>query len=69
MLKGFRPLGLFHDIHSEKYNFPALFFGHARPSLTCSYQIYIYHKKIGLILYCHLHGFVYENNFYLVIHL
>jgi len=40
--KGFRPLGLFHDIHSKEYNFPALFFGHARPSLTCSHQIYIY---------------------------
>jgi hypothetical protein len=36
--KGFQPLGLFHDIHSKEYNFPTLFFGHARPSLTCSYQ-------------------------------
>jgi len=29
--KGFQPLGLFHDIYFEKYNFPTLFFGHAKP--------------------------------------
>lgn len=36
--EGFWPLGLFHDTHCEKYNFLTLFLGHARPSLTCSYQ-------------------------------
>ncbi len=29
--KGFQPLGLFHDIKFEEYNFPTLFFGHAKP--------------------------------------
>ncbi len=29
--KGFQPLGLFHDIHFEEYNFLALFVGHAKP--------------------------------------
>jgi hypothetical protein len=36
--KGFQPLGLFHDVHSEEYNFSMLFFGHSRPSFGCSYQ-------------------------------
>ncbi len=36
--EGFWPLWLFHDTHSEKYNFLTLFLGHARPSLTCSYR-------------------------------
>jgi len=39
--RGFQPLELFRDIHSKEYKFPALFFGHARPSLTCSHHIYI----------------------------
>ncbi len=34
--KGFQPLGLFHDIHSEEYNFSPLSFACARTSLTCS---------------------------------
>jgi hypothetical protein len=29
---------LFHDTHSLEYNFLTLFFGHARPFLTCSYR-------------------------------
>jgi hypothetical protein len=28
--KGFQPLGLFRDIHSEEYNFSTLFFGHCK---------------------------------------
>jgi hypothetical protein len=36
--KGYQPLGLFCDAHSEKYNFPTSFYGHPRPSLACSYQ-------------------------------
>ncbi len=36
--KGFQPLGLFHDAHSKKYNFPTLFYWHPRPSLACFYQ-------------------------------
>jgi hypothetical protein len=36
--ESFRPLGLFHDKHYKKYNFPTLFFGHPRPSFECSHQ-------------------------------
>jgi hypothetical protein len=36
--KGYQPLGLFCDAHSEEYNFPTLFYGHPRPSLACYYQ-------------------------------
>ncbi len=36
--KGFQPLGLFHDIHFEEYNFSTSSFDRAKPSLTCSYQ-------------------------------
>jgi len=36
--KGFQPLGLFRDIHSEEYNFSTFFLVIARPSLIGSYQ-------------------------------
>jgi hypothetical protein len=36
--EGFQLFGLFRHAHSEKYNFPTLFYGHPRPSLACSYQ-------------------------------
>ncbi len=36
--EGFQPLRLFHDVHSKKYKFSMLFFGHWRPSFGCIYQ-------------------------------
>ncbi len=50
----FWPFGLFHDVHSEKYNFPKNNLGHSRPSLACLYRKIIQVKLTSVNINLHI---------------
>ncbi len=69
--EGSQLLGLFHDAHFEKYNFPTIFYGpHPRPSLACSYQKIVQAKLISInkkFTYHISNIFKKTNSFYIIL--